>query len=409
MKFCFVTEVAPYKAGKELVISGGGEAHLFFISRELVRRGHEVKILTGRWKNTPGKEIIDGIEIIRYGRYAPWFEGSSLIAIENIIRNTIGCTKSLENIIKKERPDFIVAPMTFAFPRVIIQARMHQIPLIAEVHDVYEMSLYLQHYKKDYGRLVYPGALYVWLYNNLPAYTDLVETVSTQNIEPMVKEYGIKRERIHVTGNGIDLNKYVYSKEKAQLIIVIGRLVSYKRVDKAIAIFKKVKKQVKNVKLIIAGDGPERKKLEALSDNDISFLGFISEEQKLDLLRKAKILLSCSEFEGFGIVPIEGLACGAYPVISNIPAHNEVVGKYGHLFKDVDDAAQIISELMTNENERLYLSLQGRKFAESTYTWNKVCSRFLEMIISSDSILKRELEYSTTDIFVDTSPRVTTE
>ena len=161
--------------------------------------------------------MIDGVEVIRYGRYAPWFEGSSFVALENIIRNTIGCTRTLENIIKEERPDFMVAPMTFAFPRVIVQARMHQIPLIAEVHDVYEMSLYLEHYKNDYGRLVYPGALYVWLYNNLPAYTNFIETVSAQNIEPMVKEYGIKRERIHVTGKRNRLKKILLFRRKRRV------------------------------------------------------------------------------------------------------------------------------------------------------------------------------------------------
>jgi glycosyltransferase involved in cell wall biosynthesis len=380
MKFCFVTEIAPYVAKKEVVISGGGEAHVFFLSRELARRGHDVKIVTGRWNNTPKKEVIDGVELIRYGRYAPWFEGSAAIALENFLRNTVGCIRTLEDRIKKNRPDYIITPMTFAFPRALIQAKMHNIPLIAEVHDVYEMSLYLQHYKTDYGWLVYPGALFVWLYNNLPVYADLVETVSIQNIDPLVKEYGVKKERIFVTGNGIDLNKYTYSEEKAQLIVVLGRLVSYKRVDRAIRIFKQIKKKIKNVKLIIAGDGPDKKKLEALSNDDIEFLGFISEERKISLLHDAKILLSCSEFEGFGIVPIEGLACGAYPVLSNIPAHKEVVGKYGHIFQTEEDAAERICELLDNETTRVFLAKNGREFVESIYTWSNVCDNFLKTV-----------------------------
>ncbi|MGB9615466.1 MAG: glycosyltransferase family 4 protein [Fervidobacterium sp.] len=380
MNFCFVSEIAPYRINKEVIITGGGEAHAFFLSRELAKRGHIVKIVTARWKNAPKREFIDGVELIRYGHYAPWFERSLLTTFGNTIRNTVGCFKILETLIKKDKPDFIITPMTFAFPRAFLLAKMYKIPLIAEVHDVYEMPLYLQHYKNDYGWLVYPGALYVWIYNNLPAYADLVETVSLSNIDPLVKEYGVNRERIHVTGNGIDLEKYAYSTEKQQVIVSLGRLVSYKRIDKVIRIFKEVKERISNVRLLIVGDGPERKKLEALASNDIKFLGFVSEEQKIAILRKAKILISCSEFEGFGMAPIEGLACGAYPVLSAIPAHKEIIGDHGYLFRSIDQAVQRICELLSDEKQRENLSRIGRKFVESKFTWDNVCNNFLHMI-----------------------------
>jgi glycosyltransferase involved in cell wall biosynthesis len=95
-----------------------------------------------------------------------------------------------------------------------------------------------------YGLLVYHGLFYVWLYNNLPRYADLVETVSAQNIEPMIRSYGIEREKIFVTGNGIEIEKYKYSEEKRQMIVVLGRLVSYKRVDMAMEIFRQAKEKI---------------------------------------------------------------------------------------------------------------------------------------------------------------------
>jgi glycosyltransferase involved in cell wall biosynthesis len=382
MKFYFVTEIAPYRANNKLIISGGGEAHIFFIARELAKRGHEVKIITGRWRDAPAYEIIDKIEIIRYGRYAPWFEGSPFTAFGNLIRNNVSGIRALETAVKKDKPDFIVTSMTFAFPRALFQSKIHSIPLIAEVHDIYRMSLYLQHYKNDYGWLVYLGTLYVWIYNNLPRYANLIETVSFQNIAPMVKQFGVKKAQIAVTGNGIDMEKYSFSSDKESLILVLGRLVSYKRVDVALNIFKRIRKQFNNVRMVIAGDGPERKKLESLAIDHVEFLGFVSEDKKIELLKKAKIVLSCSEFEGFGIVPIEGLACGAYPVLSNLPAHIEVVGHYGFIFNKIDDAVERITQLLSDDNYRFSLSLEGRKFVESVYTWNKVCDNFLEMINS---------------------------
>lgn len=383
MKFYFVSEVFPYRRGEKLVIPGGGEAHSFFLSRELVMRGHEVKMISGRWEGTPEKEVIDGIEFIRYGSYSPWFDEPLVVSLKNMAINTVSCLRLLNKIIRAEKPDFLITPMSFAFPRAYLLARAHKIPLIAEVHDVYEIPLYLHHYKRDYGMLVYPGLMYVWIYNNLPRFADLVETVSSQNIEPLVKSYGIQRKKIFVTGNGIEIEKYRYSNEKQQTIAVLGRLVSYKRVDMAIEIFKRVKEKVPDVKLVIAGDGPDRKRLmELAKGEDIKFLGFVPEEEKLRILQRAKILLSCSEFEGFGIVPIEGLACGALPVVSDIPAHREVVGKNGILFKNVSEAVSKICGLLDEDKKRQALAKKGREFVEATYTWQKVCDRFVEKIDS---------------------------
>jgi glycosyltransferase involved in cell wall biosynthesis len=379
LKFCFVTEIAPYlNSNRELVITGGGEAHAFFLARELVKKGHKAKIVTGKWATSPEHEFIDGVEFVRYGSYANWFTNSISVSIKNLVLNSIRSVKTIEDIVKKDRPDYFVASMTFAFPRIVIQARMHNIPLIAEVHDVYPLPLYLKHYRRDYGILVYPGSLFVLLYNNLPKYTSLVETVSEQTVNPLVSKYGVKRNKIFVTGNGIDTEKYLYSSEKQQVIVVLGRLVSYKHVEKALKIFSKVKEQIANVKLVIVGDGPERKRLEALSvDGDVQFLGHVSETEKLQILKNAKIIMSCSEFEGFGMVPIEALACGVFPILSNIPAHNEIVGKNGFISDNVNACASTIVDLLSDNAKRELIARRGRAFVLANYTWSTVCEKFL--------------------------------
>jgi glycogen synthase len=391
MKFLYVAEIAPYMDKGQLIVPGGGEAHGFFLCSELAKRGHDVKIITGKWKNTPKEESISGVKIVRYGNYAPWYNGSKILALKNLILNTIECTRTLQTLIKKDKPDFIISPMTFAFPRAMLLSKIHHIPLIAEVHDVYEMPLYLQHYRKDYGWLVYPGALFVWLYNNLPAYADLVETVSEQNIDPMVKKYGIRKERIFVTGNGINFKK-VGNFKKEELIAILGRLVSYKRVDKAIKIFKSVKKRNPSVRLVIAGDGPERKKLELLSEDGIEFLGYISEDKKIALLERSKIVISCSEFEGFGIVPIEALAYEAIPVLSDIPAHREVINTHGFLSENIGECTAAICDLLQNEGERRILAKEGSKYVKSQYSWESVCDRFLLMVNKDKKTAKTEFE-----------------
>jgi glycosyltransferase involved in cell wall biosynthesis len=68
----------------------------------------------------------------------------------------------------------------------------------------------------------------------------------------------IDPSKIFVTGNGVDIDMYKFCEEKENSIVVLGALLPHKRVDMAIRIFKTVRDRVKNLKLYVIGDGPER-------------------------------------------------------------------------------------------------------------------------------------------------------
>ena len=69
-------------------------------------------------------------------------------------------------------------------------------------------------------------------------------------------------------------------------------------------------------KLVIAGDGEEKKNLMRLaselhlSEDQIQFVGWVSDEKKIELLQSAWMLVNPSFMEGWGIVAIEASACG---------------------------------------------------------------------------------------------------
>ena len=89
----------------------------------------------------------------------------------------------------------------------------------------------------------------------------------------------------------------------------LGRLVPYKRVDLAILAANAV-----GARLIVAGDGPERARLEAIAGPSVSFLGEVSEEQAGNLMESCRAMIFCAE-EDFGIAPLEANAHGM-PVIA---------------------------------------------------------------------------------------------
>lgn len=92
---------------------------------------------------------------------------------------------------------------------------------------------------------------------------------------------------------------------------MVSVLAPYKNVELAIRAFMGTKR-----KLVIAGDGPDRERLEALADGstNIRFMGRISEADKLQLLSRAQGFVFCN-IEDFGIAPVEAIALGA-PVIA---------------------------------------------------------------------------------------------
>jgi len=92
-------------------------------------------------------------------------------------------------------------------------------------------------------------------------------------------------------------------------LLSLGRLVSYKRVDLAIRAAESLQ-----IRLVVAGDGPERRRLERLAGKYTEFAGQVSEEEAARLLAGCSAFVFCAE-EDFGIAPLEANAHGK-PVVA---------------------------------------------------------------------------------------------
>ncbi len=126
----------------------------------------------------------------------------------------------------------------------------------------------------------------------------------------------------------IDTNKFIFSPQKEDFYLISSRMISYKRLDIAVEAFNWL-----GLPLIITGDGPERKRLEAKSLSNIKFLGYVDDEWRSHLMAKAKAVV-ITALEDYGLVPIEANASGT-PVIAYGAGgvlDTQVPGKTGILF-----------------------------------------------------------------------------
>ncbi|HEY9771529.1 MAG TPA: glycosyltransferase [Coleofasciculaceae cyanobacterium] len=155
---------------------------------------------------------------------------------------------------------------------------------------------------------------------------DLYIANSSTVAERIRQYYG----RTSVTINyPIDSKNFYFSDSKDDFYLVACRLFGYKKVAVIIEAFNQLQ-----LPLWIIGDGPERKQLEAQANDNIQFLGYVSDRRRRELMAKAKTVVVAA-LEDYGLVPVEANASGT-PVISYGAGgvlDTQIPGKTGVFFK----------------------------------------------------------------------------
>ncbi len=121
------------------------------------------------------------------------------------------------------------------------------------------------------------------------------------------KVYGRESDVIYPP---VEIDKFALRKDKEDFYFTVSRMVPYKKVDLIVRAFS----EMPDKKLIVAGDGPDLKKIAPLGGPNVEFIGFQPTEVIIDFMQRAKALVFAAE-EDFGIVPVEAQACGT-PVIA---------------------------------------------------------------------------------------------
>ena len=118
----------------------------------------------------------------------------------------------------------------------------------------------------------------------------------------------------------------------------------------------------------------------SVSAERVRFIGYTTDDELRALYSSCRISVYPSLYEGFGLPPLEAMACGAPVITSRIPALEETVGKPAVLFDphDVGDLARNIAELWNDEGKRAELSAAGlRRAAE--FSWEKTARLTLDV------------------------------
>ncbi len=206
---------------------------------------------------------------------------------------------------------------------------------------------------------------------------DAIVTVSQNSRNEISELMKVPIEKIYVTYNAVDKNVYYPRKDKGMLnrkycidspyILYLGTLEPRKNVSVLIKAFSAVSKKFSGLKLVIAGSkGWKSENVYKLVnelglENKVIFTGYVDEEDKPVLYSCAEIFVFPSLYEGFGIPPLEAMACGAPVISSNTSSLPEVIGDAGVQVDPVNEEQLTyeIEMLMGDSGARETLSRNG--------------------------------------------------
>ena len=189
----------------------------------------------------------------------------------------------------------------------------------------------------------------------------------------------LSRFDVEIVPNAIDINRYEFCEEKDDYVVYVGRLVEYKGLPILLEAMKMVQKELP-IKLVVVGDGEDRRRFENLAKRlevKVEFKGRLSERKKIEAIKRARVLVlpSQSRLEAFGIVLLEAMACGTPVIGSNTAGVRDIAREGGLIFYDVEDLAEKILKLATNDKLARSLGKKGRKAVEEKYDWNIVIKK----------------------------------
>lgn len=345
--------------------AGGADLRLQHVYAPLTKQGHEVVLYCCAFPGCEPYENMDGIQVHRLG---------------NDYTFSFLCMLKLRGWVKKHQPDIVVEDLNklpFYSPLV------YRGPLLIQMHHLWRASIFKETF--------FPLALFIWLSEETLrwGYRKCRFSVVSESTQSELLAMGVPNKDIRVIYNGADLANYMRgTAEREPFILWISRLQKYKGPTDAVEVLEKLLPEFPELKLVFVGSGPFRSKLEAFIQakglqERVTLTGFISEEEKIDLLQRATVHLQSSYKEGWGLSVIEANACGC-PVVANNTTglcDSVIDGQTGLLYEfcNIDDAASKIREILSDPGLANALSANGLERA-AEFSWERNTDEMLKYL-----------------------------
>ena len=283
--------------------------------------------------------------------------------------------KKIKKIIKEINPDIINAHYATSYGMIAALCNFKKYILSVWGKDVYIFP------KKSILHKLY----FKYLINKAPYIFSTSKAMANE-----INKYTNKKIYITYFGVKLDLFKPVNKKNKFTIGIIKTLEDKYgiKTIIDALEIIKEKRKDIK-LECRIAGKGIKEKEYKdyAKSKNiNIKWLGYISEKDVANELSKMSVALnpSTDDSDSFGVFCVEAQASSVPIIVSNIPGLLESTTKESRIViqkNNPNELAEAIIKLYDNPKLREKMGLNGRKYVEKNFEYNK-CYNYIEEIFN---------------------------
>jgi alpha-1,3-mannosyltransferase len=169
----------------------------------------------------------------------------------------------------------------------------------------------------------------------------------------------------------------------------VGSIFNRRRLPSAIAAFAAATRDIPEARFVIAGadrtypavDLGDAARREGVADR-VDIRSYVDESELASLYARASAFVFLSEYEGFGLTPLEALSAGVPPVVLDTPVAREIYGGAAYYIDPADDvqqAARALKVLLTRPDEAArQISAAGPVLAR--YSWEAAASATLAAI-----------------------------
>ena len=333
--------------------AGGAEIHLHELFGRLAGWGHQVDLVASGWPGAARRVELDRIQVRRVGG-----RHSFALLARGAVRRALAA----------RAPDIVVEDIN-KLP--LFLPTLTRLPFVAIVPHLFGTTAFAE--------ASWPVAAAVWAAEQpLPrVYRRATFHAISESTRDDLVERGVPRERIEVIYPGVDSTWYcpdpAMPRAERPTFLYVGRLKRYKGVEIALRALWVARRTRPDLTLEIAGQGDDRARLESTAraiglGDAVRFLGFVREDEKRRLLRRAWALVFPSPKEGWGISNVEAAACGTPALASDSPGLRESVrhGQTGYLVPhgDANALAERMLALAADAALVARLGRAARTFAE---------------------------------------------
>ena len=352
-------------------LGGGGGVFNKQLAEEL-SKNHHITVLTSQFGDLPHKEVLNGVEIVRVPvLFRKDQNAANILSMLSYFPYSIKVGRKL-----LKNKNFDLVHSFFAIPSAPsgkMLASSFGLPHLLSLlgGDVYDPSKKLSPHNTPFLHQTVQKMI-----NE----SDVIVSLSSDIQRRAYEHYNIIK-KIDLVHLGIPRPNVPWAARKQfdlseddLLLITVGRLVPRKGIDNLIRVLPTLSNN--NVKLLILGDGPERSNLEQVARNSnveerVKFCGYVSNDEKYQLLKLSDIYVSTSHHEGFGIVFLEAMASGLPVICYDNGGQSDFLldEKTGHLVKadEFEVFSEKVESLCQDEERRKGYSRHNLEYMQNFY------------------------------------------